>query len=305
MPRPGGAGRGGTGRDGAERGGTGRDGAGPLTSPAVHVEVRREAGVTLLMWPALRALGVDAALTTREGGVSTGPFGTLNLGMHVGDDPDAVVENRRRAARALGATLSDLVVGHQVHGTSAALVGPGDAGRGSAAPDDAIEGTDVLVTASVGPVLVTLAADCSPILLCDPAARVLATVHAGWRGALAPGGGAPGAALRAMASLGARPERTVALIGPTVAPASYEVGEEVAAAATACFGARADEVLDAAGGRPHLDVAGANRLQLVAGGVPARNVHPTPVTTRDARLYSARAEPTCGRFGLLARLRSA
>lgn len=271
----------------------------------MHAEVRHEAGVTFLSWPELRDLGVDAAVTTREGGTSAGPYRSLNLGMHVGDHPAAVLENRRRALAVLGAGLADLVVAEQVHGTAAAVVGPGEAGRGSTGPHDAIGTTDVLVTASAGPVLLTLAADCSPILLVDPEARVLATVHAGWRGALAAAGGAPGAALRAMAGLGARPERVVAVIGPTVAPADYEVGPEVAAAAQACFGSRTGGVVETAGGRFRLDVAGANRLQLADAGVLPQHVHATALVTGDPRLYSARAEGVCGRFGLLARLRGA
>lgn len=271
----------------------------------MQAEVRSDTGVTVLSWPELRALGVDAAVTTRDGGVSSGPYRSLNLGMHVGDDPAAVVENRRRALGVLGAGLGDLVVGQQVHGTTAAVVGPGDAGRGSTEPDDAIEAADVLVTASAGPVLMTLAADCSPILVVDPDARVLATAHAGWRGALATGGGAPGAAVRAMESLGARPERALAVVGPTIARADYEVGEEVAAAARACFGSRADEIVGPAGDRFRLDVAGANRLQLAGAGIPPERIFGTSLATGDPRLYSARAEGVCGRFGLLARLRDA
>ncbi|MGH9091394.1 MAG: polyphenol oxidase family protein, partial [Acidimicrobiales bacterium] len=163
---------------------------------------RRAGGLTVLHWPALDALGVDAVVTTRHGGVSTGPYGSLNLGLHVGDDPAAVVENRRRAAAAIGAALGDLVVAEQVHGSAATVVGREARGRGTLDAGDAVPATDALVTAAPGTVLVTLVADCVPVVLFDPAARVLATVHAGWRGTA---GRVVAAAVDAMTALGARP----------------------------------------------------------------------------------------------------
>jgi polyphenol oxidase len=256
--------------------------------------------IEVLAWPWLADLGVDAVVTTRECGVSTGPYRALNLGLHVGDDADAVVENRRRAAAALGATLDDLVFAHQVHGTRATVVGRTDAGRGARDAQEAVASSDALVTAEPGPVLVTLVADCSPVLLVDPEARVLATVHAGWRGAVA---GAVHAALEAMATLGARPERTVAVVGPTVSPTVYVVGPEVEAAARAAFGAGSGEVLWAHGDRWRFDVAGANRLQLHAAGVTEDRITVSPFASGDGPFFSDRTARPCGRFGLLARLR--
>ncbi len=267
---------------------------------ATSAQLTRAGEIEVLSWPWLDALGVDAVVTTRECGVSVGPYRALNLGLHVGDDPDAVAENRRRAAGALGAVVDDLVLADQVHGTRAALVGARDAGRGARDATDAVEGADALVTAEPGVVLVTLVADCSPVLLVDPEARVLATVHAGWRGAVA---GTLREAISAMATLGARPERTVAAIGPTVSPKAYVVGPEVEAAARGAFGARADEVLRPHGDRFRFDVAGANRLQLLAAGVPEDQIAVAPFASDDGPFFSDRKARPCGRFGLLARLR--
>ncbi len=277
----------------------------PSLSTAAFETAVTGAGVPpleVLRWPALAALGVDAVVTTRSGGVSAGPYASLNLGLHVGDDAAAVVENRRRAAAALGASLDDLVFATQVHGDRAAVVAPGDAGRGARRQDDALAATDALVTASETPVLATLVADCSPILLVDPAARVLATVHAGWRGTL---GGVGAATVGAMVALGASPDRIQAVIGPTVSFARYEVGPEVVAAATEALGGEAPGVLARHGDRWRFDVAGANRLLLVAAGLAPGNVHLAPVATDDPRFFSDRSERPCGRFGLLARLRPA
>ena len=288
---------------------------------------RRAGGLTVLHWPALDALGATAVVTTRHGGVSTGPYDSLNLGLHVGDRPDAVLENRRRAAAAVGAGLDDLVFAEQVHGPAAAVVGLGARGRGARQAGAAVPGADALVTAEAGPVLVTLVADCVPLVLLDPVAGVLATVHAGWRGTVAR---AAAAAVRSMVALGADPSAVVAGIGPAVSPATYEVGPEVAAAFAGAFGPAAeDDHLavprparhggDAGGGsgggggsgsRPAdgtdrwtVDLARANRRVLLDAGVPAGAVHCTAAATGPGGpFFSDRAARPCGRFGLLARL---
>ena len=149
--------------------------------------------VPLVHWDEAPGYGAAVAVTTRHGGMSVTPYDTLNLGLHVGDRPDAVVGNRARAAAAFGVGLDTLVFARQVHGASAALVGPDDRGRGTTAEDDAIPDTDILVTTTPGVTLVILVADCVPLALVDPDAGVLAAVHAGWRGTAA---GAVGRALR-------------------------------------------------------------------------------------------------------------
>lgn len=273
--------------------------SGPLVESGT-AEICRLGDLDVHVWPVVSDLGVDALVTTRHGGVSTGAYRSLNLGLHVGDDPSAVRENRRRAARALGAGTDQLVFANQVHGTRVAVVTADDAGRGARDAGDAIGGTDALVTRTKGPVLVTLVADCAPILLVDPDAGVLATVHAGWRGAVA---GTVVTTVRAMASLGARPAGTFAWIGPTVAAATYEVGPEVAEAARNGLGEHASAVLQPAGERWHFDVAEANGIQLRTAGVPEEHVRRSPFSTGGDHFFSDRAARPCGRFGLLARLR--
>ncbi len=263
-------------------------------------ELTRAGEIEVLVWPWLAELGVDAVVTTRECGVSTGPYRALNLGLHVGDEADAVVENRRRAASALGCGVADLVFATQVHGARAEVVRTRDAGRGALDAHDAIDACDALVTAEPGPVLVTLVADCSPILLVDPGARVLATVHAGWRGAVA---GTVRAALETMATLGARASRTLAVIGPTISPNAYVVGADVETAARQAFGDDAPRVLFEHGDRWRFDVAGANRMQLVRAGVREDRISSSPFASGDGPFFSDRTTRPCGRFGLLARLR--
>jgi len=169
----------------------------------------------ILTSPLLDLPGIRHAFFTRQGGVSQGIYAGLNVGSGSNDDPEAVAENRRRAAAHLGGTL---VTAYQIHSATALVAdGPWLAGAPQA---------DAVVSAAAGVICGALAADCAPILLADPEARVVAAAHAGWKGALT---GVAESAIARMEGLGARRERIVAAIGPCIGPASYEVGLEYVA----------------------------------------------------------------------------
>jgi YfiH family protein len=256
----------------------------------------------LLPWAGAGAHGASVAVTSRHGGVSAPPYDTLNLGLHVGDDPECVAINRARAATAFGVDLDTMVYARQVHGTAAVTVGPDDAGRGTQHEDDAVAETDILVTRSPAVALAIMVADCVPVALVDPEARVLAAVHAGWRGTA---GGAVACALDAMAALGARAEHVQAYLGPAVAPERYQVTDRVRDALEAAVG---EDVLDPVVARPDgpghwlVDLVAANAQQLRRAGVPARSITRAPLDTADTALFSDRAARPCGRFALFARL---
>ncbi|HEY7068950.1 MAG TPA: polyphenol oxidase family protein [Acidimicrobiales bacterium] len=251
-------------------------------------------------WPVFDGLGVDALVTTRDGGVSAGPYASLNLGLHVGDDPACVIENRRRAAAALGLDLGDCVFASQTHGREVAVVGPADRGRGTTGAEGA-PACDAMVTAATGVGLAIMVADCVPLVLFEPRARVLAVVHAGWRGTVAR---LAQAAVEAMAGLGAEPAAVVAGIGPAVEAARYQVGDEVAEAARHAFGGDAGDVLAPDGpGHWRFDLWAANRRVLVEAGVPTAQIETAAVGTGPGTpFFSDRAERPCGRFAALARL---
>ena len=296
-----------------------------MTAPAASAAagLRQRAGLPVLTWPAFDPLPVEAMVTTRHGGVSAGRYATLNLSFAVGDEAANVRENRRRAAAALGADPADFVVAAQVHGNHAEVVSAADRGRGTLADGDAVGPADALVTATPGTVLAILVADCVPIILYDPAAHVLACVHAGWRGTVAR---TAQAAIAAMCSLGSRPEDVIAGIGPSVAAGSYQVGQEVAAAARDAFGEEVTGAARDASGqqaqallRPALtsgpsgegargqwlfDLPAANRHVLRGAGVPEGQIHVTATSTGPdpGLFFSHRAERPCGRFALAARL---
>ncbi len=200
--------------------------------------------------------GVRHGFFTRAGGVSRPPYASLNLGASVGDDPEAVAENRRRCFAALGLDEAWVVTPHQVHSTVVARVGRADGGR-------VVDATDGLVTAEPGTALFLRFADCVPIVLYDREHRAVGLVHAGWRGTLE---GIAGAGVRAMqAHFGSQPGRLWAGIGPAIGACCYQVGADLAEAFARRFGPRV--VSQPPGGGAHLDLVAANAIALQEEGL--------------------------------------
>jgi YfiH family protein len=171
--------------------------------------------VPVLTSPLLsRAKGVRHAFFTRKGGVSKGIYSSLNLGVGSKDSRTAVEENRARAAMVFGVELKQLLTCYQVHSATVMTATRPWAERPEA---------DGIVTKTAGLVCGALTADCAPILIADPEAQVVASIHAGWKGAL---GGVIATGVDAMVRLGAKPDRCLAAIGPCIGPDSYEVGED-------------------------------------------------------------------------------
>lgn len=172
--------------------------------------------LAVLTSPLLAAApGIRHGFFTRRGGVSTGVYESLNLGSGSRDEARSVAENRARVAATFGVDAAALTICWQIHSARVVVAEfpwAADRPRG-----------DGVVTARAGLICGALAADCAPVLIADPGARVVAAVHAGWRGALE---GVVHAAVEAMRGLGGDPARMVAAVGPCIGPASYEVGLE-------------------------------------------------------------------------------
>lgn len=220
---------------------------------------------------------IDVGFTDATGGVSTGPVTSLNLGGRVGDDPAHVTHNRAAVAEAVGVATRDLVFMHQTHSDRVVALDSDDTRE----PD----GDGVVSTAS-GVALAVLVADCTPVLLADPTAGVIAAVHAGRPGMMTR---IVDRALDRMGEHGAT--NPVAIIGPSVCGRCYEVPlqlREDAAAVTP------ESRTVSWTGTPAIDVAGGVVAQLHARGVDTTWV---PGCTReDDRLFSYRRDHRTGRF---------
>ena len=164
--------------------------------------------------------GIRHGFFTRQGGVSSGLYASLNCGAGSKDDAVSVSENRSRVAQRLGAFAEDVQTVYQVHSATALVVD-------ALVPREALPEGDALVTRTRGLALGVLTADCAPVLLADADAGVVGAAHAGWRGAL---GGVLEATVAAMEGLGADRARIFAALGPTISARAYEIGPEFAAA---------------------------------------------------------------------------
>jgi len=229
--------------------------------------------------PLLAALpGVRHAFFTREGGVSEGVYAGLNTGPGSNDDPGRVAQNRRRAMASLDFAPSALVTGYQVHSAAIAFV---DGPWPGAAPH-----VDGIVTGTAGVVCGALAADCAPVLVADPDARIVAAAHAGWRGALA---GVVDEAVRVMVERGGNPARMTAAIGPCIGPASYEVGLEFLEAFLAADEANARHFRPGMEPDKRLfDLPGYVLAQLAAAGVTRAEWIGCDTFADEARFFSNR-----------------
>ena len=231
------------------------------------------------------ALSVRHGFFTRAGGVSSGPFASLNCSLSGQDDRAHVLENRARAARTLGVDPMSLVGLTQVHGAEAVPVTqPWRAGEGPRA--------DAMVTDRPGIALGIVTADCAPVLFADPLAGVVGAAHAGWRGALA---GVIEATLDAMIALGADRSRIAAAVGPCIGQDSYEVAADLRDAVLA--GDPADAIFFANGRRPdrwQFDLAGYCAKRLRAAGIARAEVTGVDTLAEESRFFSHRRRTLAG-----------
>ncbi len=231
------------------------------------------------------ALPIAHGFFTRLGGVSTGPYATLNCSLSGRDSRDSVLENRARAARAVGAEPAALLGLTQVHGAATVrITAPWAPGDGPPA--------DAMVTDRPGLALGIVTADCAPILFADIEAGVIGAAHAGWRGAVA---GVLEATLSAMTAIGAARQRIVAAIGPCIRQPSYEVADDLRQAvlaaspeAAACFIAGRRE------GRWQFDLPGYCTARLAAAGVTRIDVQQADTAADEARFFSHRRRTLAG-----------
>ncbi|HID56571.1 TPA: peptidoglycan editing factor PgeF [Candidatus Poribacteria bacterium] len=191
-----------------------------------------------------------SVVSTRIGGISSPPYHELNLGSHVGDDPEKVRGNRKRFALATDIDLESLRLPRQIHSAECIVL---------TKPDESIGECDGVITDLKGIALGVLTADCAPILLVAPSFGVVGVAHAGWRGTLA--GIAKNALELMIGRFKVDPSDCLAVIGPSIGRCCYEVSEALASKFRSRFGPQV------VSGR-HVDLPLANALSLVRMGVP-------------------------------------
>ncbi len=233
----------------------------------------------LLTFPALSDTGiVKHGFTTRLGGVSEGIFSTLNLSYTRGDEPEAVSENFRRTAEALGVDMDRIVCSHQTHTTNIRIVTEADAGKGVTVPRDYCD-VDGMITNVPGLTLATFFADCVPLFFVDPVHRAIGMSHSGWKGTAARMGART---LEAMAdTYGTRPEDVICAIGPSICQNCYEVSGDVAEVFAREFEGHEGEILIARDtpGKYLLDLWRSNEIVLLEAGVLPEHISVTDICT--------------------------
>jgi hypothetical protein len=236
---------------------------------------------------------VRAVVTLRQGGVSRGPYESLNLAEHVGDRPEDVGENRRRLRAALSLPAEPLWLS-QVHGI--AVLDTDEVERPGASTSGLAAGrapADAAVARRPGQVLAVLIADCLPVLLARRDGSAIAVAHAGWRGL------AGGVVDAAVSALGSDAGALLAWLGPAIGPAHFEVGEEVRQAFCSHDPAAAQAFVPNSRGRWQCDLPGLARQRLRALGL--NDVHgEAPCTfSHPERFYSYRRDRITGRLAAL------
>ncbi|WP_102337613.1 polyphenol oxidase family protein [Collinsella provencensis] len=253
-------------------------------------------GVALTgVFPNAQGSSVAFGFTERTGGVSVAPYTSLNLGTHVGDDPSAVEENRRRVLAALGceADMAALLVPNQVHGDHVVLVTHGDEDELCSVRAEIAEGADAIVCVAPHVPVMLCYADCVPVVLTAPGG--FAVVHSGWKGTFAR---ISAKAARVLAEVAQCPLSAIsAYIGPHIQGDEYEVSEELIQRFDAAFG------WHEAGKTRLLDLTRAIRQALEEVGLEPDRIEDTGLSTvkENDRFYSYRVEQgTCGRHGAVA-----
>ena len=251
------------------------------------------AGVTYLAFPALLESGmVRHGFSTRMGGVSEGPYATMNFSFTRGDNPEAVRENYRRMAEALRVDMEKMVLTWQTHTTNVRVVSEEDLGKGIIKERD-YRDVDGLVTDMPDVTLVTFFADCVPLYFLDKKNHAIGLSHSGWRGTVKRMGEKT---LETMAeAFGTRPEDVTACIGPSICMDCYEVGGEVIEEFAAEFPEAVHDRLfyKKENGKYMLNLWEANRIVLTDAGIREENLSVTDICTHcnPELLFSHRRSP--------------
>jgi hypothetical protein len=257
--------------------------------------------ITLPQW---RELGINIAFSTRYGGISDDPFHSLNMGLHVGDKKENVIENRKRFLQVFDGDLYNMVCCQQVHGNQVAAVDKYHLGRGAWEYNTALKGFDAMICNTPGIFLVSFYADCLPIYFFDPVKMVIGIAHSGWKGTI--GRIACHTVEKMNREYGSIPENIQVFIGPGIGQCCFEIQPELIAKVNDEFSSIDDIIKkDEKGYRWNLQ--NTNQQILIQAGVKAENILICDICTscNIKMFYSYRREKgNTGRMGALIGLRN-
>ena len=241
----------------------------------------------IYQFESLKAPGIIQGVFSRTGGVSQGPWASLNLGGTVGDDPDAVERNLEIVVSTLGYTTDHLVQVRQIHSSTVIL---------AERPMDAEFKGDGIATDQPGLALLMRFADCVPLLYFDPVNQAVAIAHAGWKGTLA---NVAGQVVRKMSqAFNSRPEDLLVGIGPSIGPDHYQIGTDVERQVRNLYPEDLKKLLIEEDGKVKLDLWSANQLNLTKAGVKSIEVSGICTACNLDHWFSHRGENgATGRFG--------
>ncbi|MFI8711166.1 peptidoglycan editing factor PgeF [Brevibacillus brevis] len=215
--------------------------------------------------------GLVAGFTIRSGGESEQPYGSFNMGLHVGDESANVVANRRKLAEQVGMSFSAWTCADQVHGNQVCQVTAGGAGKESL--EDVISATDGLFTLEKGVMLTSFYADCVPLYFLHPQSGAIGLAHAGWKGTV---GRIAEEMVKAMTKhYQAKPADIFVAIGPSIGGCCYEVDERIMTQVRTCAGDWEKAVISSTGDRYMLDLRQLNTAILLEVGISSVNIFST------------------------------
>lgn len=256
-----------------------------------NLNICKKGDLIYITFPKFDATGLTSnCFTTRFGGVSTGHLSTMNMSFspNRGDSEKNVLQNYKIICNALGVDYSNCVISHQTHTTNLRTITSDDIGKGITKPQD-YEDIDGLITNLTGVTLVTLYADCVPLLFLDPEKRVIANSHAGWKGTVGEIGRLTVEKMKS--DFGCNPENIIAAIGPSICMNCFEVDKPVYQLFSKLPNIKIQDICKPKdNGKYLIDLWEANRRILINAGIKPENIDITDLCTKcnDTLFFSHR-----------------
>ncbi|MGI6453945.1 MAG: peptidoglycan editing factor PgeF [Syntrophomonadaceae bacterium] len=232
-------------------------------------EWREKEGIPYIYLPQWEAEGVNVGFSTRWGGVSAPPYSSMNLGLHVGDRKEDVMENRRRWTAVFDGKISDMVCCEQVHGRQIGIVKRTDRGRGAYELESVLPGLDGMICNEAGMLLAAFFADCLPIYFFDPHKRVIGIAHAGWKGTL---GRIAASTVTAMEkAFASKPQNIWVFLGPGIKACCFVIQDDLVEKVYDEL-REIDGIISNKNGRLTWDLRLTNRRILLSSGIREKNI---------------------------------